>query len=100
MKRHMESKHMRKGGVFMNIFKMTDEEFEEYLKLNIDNLTSEELLSELIECGLSAEKETYYEKDNSFDCSYSMTIHKTSWLDKFIRNKKKVSVDEIMRRAA
>ena len=91
----------------MNIFKMTDEEFEEYLKLNIDTLNPEELLADLIECGLSAEKQTYYEieenyyeKDNYFDCSYSMTIHKTSWLDKFIKNKKKVSVDEMMRRAA
>ena len=107
MKRLMESKHMREGGVFMNIIKMTDEEFEEYLKLNIDNLTPEELLTELIECGLSEEKQTYYEveenyyeKDNSFDCSYSMTIHKTSWLDKFIRNKKNISLDEKMRRAA
>ena len=45
-------------------------------------------------------EENYYEKDNSFDCSYSMTIHKTSWLDKFIRNKKNISLDEKMRRAA
>ena len=36
----------------MNIFKMTNEEFEKYLQLNIDIQDPSILLQELIECGL------------------------------------------------
>lgn len=36
----------------MNIFKLSDKEFEKYLKEDIDNKNPEELLLELIECGL------------------------------------------------
>lgn len=39
----------------MNIFKLSDKEFEKYLKLNIDTLNSEELLADLMECGLESE---------------------------------------------
>lgn len=91
----------------MNIFKMTDEQFEEYLKLNIDTLNPEKLLADLIECGLYEEEQTYYkmkddyyEKDNLFDCSYNMVIHRTTWFDKLKRNKTEVSTAEMMRWAA
>lgn len=36
----------------MNIFEMSDEEFEEYMINKFDNMTAEYLLTELIECGL------------------------------------------------
>ena len=39
----------------MNIFKLSDEEFEKYLKLNIDTINPKELLADLIECGLESE---------------------------------------------
>ena len=38
----------------MNIFKLSHEEFQEYLKNNIDTKEPEELLQELIECGLES----------------------------------------------
>lgn len=40
----------------MNIFKLSDKEFEKYLNKNIDTLNSEELLAYLIECGLESEE--------------------------------------------
>lgn len=40
----------------MSIFEMTDEEFEKHLKY-IDNLDEDELLADLIECGLKIIKE-------------------------------------------
>lgn len=39
----------------MNIFKLTKEELEKYLKENIDTKKPNELLEELIECGLESE---------------------------------------------
>ena len=38
----------------MNIFKMSEEELEKYLKENIDTKKPSELLEELIECGLES----------------------------------------------
>lgn len=40
----------------MNIFKLSDKEFEKYLKLNIDTINSEELLANLIKYGLESEE--------------------------------------------
>ena len=39
----------------MNIFKLSDKEFEKYLSKNIDTKKPDELLKELIECGLESE---------------------------------------------
>lgn len=36
----------------MNIFKLSDEDFENYLKENIEKKDKAELLNELIKCGL------------------------------------------------
>lgn len=36
----------------MNIFKMSNEEFNEYLDNKIKKITSEEMLDELVKCGL------------------------------------------------
>lgn len=41
----------------MNIFEMSNEEFEKYLKDKFDNINPEALLEELIECGLIVEDE-------------------------------------------
>ena len=38
----------------MNIFNLSDKEFEEYLNNNIDTKEPNELLQELIECGLES----------------------------------------------
>lgn len=40
----------------MNIFNMSDKEFENYLKNNIDNKNPQILLKQLIECGLLFEE--------------------------------------------
>ena len=40
----------------MNIFKLSDKEFEKYLKLNIDTLKPKKLLADLMECGLESEE--------------------------------------------
>lgn len=45
-----------KGVKDMNIFNMTDEEFEKYLQDNIDNIPPAILLDELIKCGLTTEE--------------------------------------------
>ncbi len=42
----------------MNIFEMSDEEFEKYLKDKFDNINPEILLEKLIECGLIIEDES------------------------------------------
>lgn len=42
----------------MNIFEMSDEEFEKYLKEKFDNINPEILLEKLIECGLIIEDES------------------------------------------
>ena len=46
----------------MSIFKLSEKELEMYLKENIDTKKPNELLKELIECGL--ESEGKYEKRN------------------------------------
>ena len=91
----------------MNIFKMTQEELKEYLKLNIDTLEPDELLKELIECGLSEENESFYEivtpyylEDSSFSCEYDLTIHRTSRFLSFFNKRKKIDENELMGRAA
>jgi hypothetical protein len=52
----------------MNIFKLSDEEFEKYLKENIDNKNSKELLLELIECGLecSSKMRHFTKEENEY----------------------------------
>ena len=40
----------------MNIFSMSDEEFEKFLQDNIDNIPPAILLDELIKCGLTTEE--------------------------------------------
>lgn len=40
----------------MNIFKLSDEDFENYLKENIEKKDKAELLNELIKCGLQINK--------------------------------------------
>lgn len=40
----------------MNIFNMSDEEFEKFLQDNIDNIPPAILLDELIKCGLTIEE--------------------------------------------
>jgi len=47
----------------MNIFNMSDEEFEKFLQDNIDNIPPATLLDELIKCGLTTEK---VEEDDAF----------------------------------
>ena len=47
----------------MNIFNMSDEEFEKFLQDNIDNIPPATLLDELIKCGLTTEECEY---DNDF----------------------------------
>ena len=46
----------------MNIFKMSDEEFEKYLQDKIETQNPQELLKKLIECGLYIEKDDNMEK--------------------------------------
>ena len=40
----------------MNIFNMSDEEFEKFLQNNIENIPPAILLDELIKCGLTTEE--------------------------------------------
>ena len=40
----------------MNIFNLNEEELEKFLNKQLKNITPEELLKELIECGLQIKK--------------------------------------------
>ena len=41
----------------MNVFNLQDDEFENYLKENVDNVEPRVLLRKLIDCGLDYEEE-------------------------------------------
>ena len=45
----------------MNIFKLSDEEFEKYLTEKIDNIDPDGLLQKLISCGLTVSEEEEFE---------------------------------------
>lgn len=51
----------------MNIFEISDEEFEKYLKEKFDNINPEELLNKLVECGLIIENNTINEKEREME---------------------------------
>lgn len=51
----------------MNIFKISDKEFEKYLKEKFNNINPEELLNKLIECGLIIENNTINEKEREIE---------------------------------
>lgn len=52
----------------MNIFALSNEEFEKYLKEDLDNKNPKELLLELIECGLecSSEMRHFTKEENEY----------------------------------
>ena len=50
----------------MNIFKLSDKEFEKYLKENIDNKNPNELLEDLIECGLKIKEDNFMKRGAAF----------------------------------
>lgn len=106
-KHALEKMNMYRSEKAMNIFNMNDKEFEEYLKKNIETLKPEELLQELIDCGLSEEVDLYYSFDNEYtfentlvDNSFDLTVHRTSIIKKFFSSKRSLDVQETMRRAA
>ena len=106
-KHALEKMNMYRSEKAMNIFNMNDKEFEEYLKKNIETLKPEELLQELIDCGLSEEVDLYYSFDNEYtfentlvDNSFDLTVHRTSIIKKLFSGKRSLDVQETMRRAA
>lgn len=77
----------------MNIFELSEEEIKKALQEELDKVTPEELLEELIECGLKEDINIQIEAEyNATQVVYSndcnLWVHKessgwTSWIKKF-----------------
>ena len=86
----------------MNIFNLDDKEFDKKINEIFDNINPEELLEELVECGLKINDKVEYSISNSYimenEYDYSLQFNKTKMWDKLF-NKKKNNKEKLMEAA-
>ena len=91
----------------MNIFELSENEFEEYLEKKLESITPQTLLKKLFDCGLKIADEYFYEPGETYtvenkvlSCKYKIIKTKKRLFSNFFKKSKKIEADDWIRRAA